>query len=337
MIRFLLRSRMLFRRSFRLSAAALLVSVLPALIAAQNPIGELAGSDASVKGSVELTGGGGGTQVISGSTVSAGMQNVSLRLQRGGEVRVCRGSSVSVTASSTGRELMIGLSSGTIETHYQLAASADTLMTPDFQIQLQGPGNFHFAISADERGNTCVQSLANNTGSILVTELMGDSSHQVKPQDQVFFRSGKASNAAPVVGNCGCPAPPAVLRAEATPPQPAPPPVSTPPAKLQTAAVPVLPLPAPPASPTSAPPPPDVTGEVHVEVDAPFVFRASQPIPPPEAPYNMARIQLSSLPLLPAATALEPPPEPPSPQVAQAAPKKKKKGFWSFLTSIFRG
>jgi hypothetical protein len=92
-----------------------------------------------------------------------------------------------------------------------------------------------------------------------------------------------------------------------------------------------------PAQPAT--PPPSVS-DVHIEVDAPFVFRATEPMPIPDPPYNIARIQLSALPVLPAAAAL--PPEVKQakavPQTAAAVkPRKKRKGLFAFLASIFGG
>lgn len=277
----------------------------------------------------------GGTGVMSGSTVSAGHENATIRLTRGGEVRLCRGSAMSLTSSTNGSEIMMGLSSGTMETHYSLANSSDSIMTPDFQIQLIGPGTFNFAISADERGNTCVQSMPSNSGSLRVTELMGDGVYDVKPSDQVFFRDGKVSNVAATVGSCGCSVTPRVIQASAAP-------APDSPSKILST-TPVLPSPLP-VSPSPNPQTAtavivDSPRDVHVEVDAPFVFRATDPRPVPDAPFNMARLYISGLPVLPTAE-VRPPEAAKSVQqqaMAQDKPKKKRKGFWGVIASIFRG
>jgi len=130
-------------QSIKLAGLLLSAVAISAEVAAQQSsdgsIGEVFASDANVRGSVILAAG--GTRVGSGSTVSsAGRSAASLRLERGGEVRVCPGTSVSVTAASKSKGLLLSLNSGTIETHYSVGSSADTVQTPDFRILFSGAG-----------------------------------------------------------------------------------------------------------------------------------------------------------------------------------------------------
>jgi hypothetical protein len=304
--------------------------------ATQQSIGEIFASDASVKGAVQLAGA--GMQVMSGSSVGAGKAPALLRLTRGGDVRVCPRTSLSISSSHNGRDLMLGINAGAVEADYSLAASADAILTPDFRILLPGPGKFHVAVGADAQGNTCVRPLANNAASVIVSELMGDGTYQVKPDEQVVFRNGKLSDPDHVVGECGCPGPPPVVRAAAVPEASSIASLRRPPLPPSLAIPLDAPQPPPPAP--SAPAGAAAANDVHVEVDAPFVFSASDPEPAPLA--QIVKLRFS------AAVPLPINPQPPQPAELRPTPLSpamvvevtpKKKGFFrkvrSFFASVF--
>jgi hypothetical protein len=228
-------------------------------------------------------------RTISGpSSISAVKNTAIVRLPRGGEVHVCPGTNVSVTPSQNGRDLMVGLSTGTIETHYNLGSSADLILTPDFRILLPGPGTFHFAVSADRQGNTCVRALEGNTASVVLSEMMGDASYQVHANEQAWFRSGRLHNVSSVVPpTCGCPVEMVpIMRAEETPPP-------APEAPLQEQRRPTAQVDSRGTGPAVTNPLPTAKrNEARVQVDAPFVFRAD----PARVPPTPAVAQLRLLP-----------------------------------------
>lgn len=148
-----------------------------------------------------------GSRVASGSTVAAREETAVLRLARGGEIRVCPNTTVSVATSPDGQSLMLGMNTGAMETHYHLNESSDSILTPDFRVVLPGPGEFNLAVNSDARGNTCVSSLAGTNSSVVVAEVLGNETYEIKPEQQALFRQGKMQSVEKPVAGCGCPPP----------------------------------------------------------------------------------------------------------------------------------
>jgi len=304
---------MRFRCYLPLLATALVSGMTPAIATAQQTIGELYATDASVKGSVILASS--GTSVLSGSSIQAGAQSATLKLERGGSLLVCEGTKLSITASQSGRQMLFSLNSGNLELNYPLGAEADTLLTPDLRLLLPGPGTVHVAVRITPQGDTCVQSLPWNVAAIVVSETMGDATYQVKPDEAVLFKGGHLAEASGYKGNCGCsksqPTPTQV--AKATPPPP------------------------PPAQPKPAQPvtPPPSSPEQHMAVEAPFVFRGDDPTP--DLTQNVAVLKLENNKVV----QLEPTVLPPanakkkSPPANNTQAKKESHGFFSKVGAFF--
>lgn len=295
------------------------------------PIGELFASDSSSSSAMQLAGS--GMSVYSGSELSAGIAPATLKLARGGQVRICANSGLNVTASGQG--LMLATGAGALEIEYELKQqSADVVMTPDFNVALVGPGTFHFALGINKKGDTCVKPMAGNTSEITFSELLGTGVYKTGPQQAMLFHGGKLDEISALSGECGCPPPPApVMRAEAQPD--AKPPDETPKQAQQVAVA---------NNETTSPLPPDKPGQVHVQVDTPFVFSARRGS---GRSYALAKVQFSTLPNVyfvqekvdPVVLVEKQPEVSPTPLAATSKPEEKpqkgKKGFMGRMKGFF--
>ena len=301
------------------------------------PLGELFASDTNGTKQVQLAGS--GMTVVSGSELSAGIAPATLKLYRGGQVRICPRSGLSVSAGGHG--LMLATGVGALELEYDLSQeSVDVLITPDFNVTLLGPGTFHFAMEVTKRGDTCMRPLPGNSGEITFSELLGTGSYKTKAGEAILFPGGKIEGHSLFSGECGCPPTAPVLRVENQP-------ASEPPQGKRDENI---PKPAEHVMVASDDPtdstPPEHPGQVHVQVDTPFVFNASSAA---KGSVAVAKLQISSLPNVffvqeevdpvvlsekPLEVSQKTEAEPPKP-VAHDQPKPEKKGFMGKLKGFF--
>lgn len=305
--------------------------LLPISAAAQSSvdIGELFASETTAHGPVLLAGT--GMSVASGSQVAAGKSVATLRLSRGGEIRLCPSAALTVSAVQNNlpqrsQELMLSMDTGSLELDYPLNDLADTLMTPDFKLTLAGPGVFHFAFGVNNRGDTCIKPLRGNNASLILTEMVGDAVYQVKQDEAVLFTGGKLSGKMPLDMSCGCPVPAPVIQAKVNEP-----PKSEQPPKPASQPKPAKSLAAQAPSDVTAPLPAEKPGDVHVQVDAPLVFRADQP----EPAYTVARIRFSALPNINLPQENEKPVVLKPGKGEVSAKDKEKKGFFGRIKGFF--
>ena len=272
--------------------------------------------------------------VLPGSELSAGMAPALLRLARGGQVRICPQSRVSV--NSGGQGMMLGMGVGAAEIDYGVAAGAtDVVFTPDFEIRLAGPAHYHFALGVTSSGNTCFKPLLGNTSGVVFSELLGQEIFGAGAEEATLFAEGKVGRRSALTESCGCPAP-AVKQAIVQPEPPAAPKAES----SSHAGTATAEATARPSSDQG-----DQPAQNHIEVETPFVFSGNAAA----VPGTVAKIQFSSLPNTVfaqedpepivlveshSAPAQETKAEPtPSPTPA----KKEKKGFMARFKGLFGG
>lgn len=298
------------------------------------PLGELFPADT---GSPQLQVVGTGMPVVAGSELSAGVAPARFRLNRGGQVRICPRTSVGVNSGTYG--LMFSMGSGAVEVDYRMAPrSADVLLTPDLSVRAVGPGIYHFAVGVNRQGDTCFKSLPGDTSMVVLSELMGTGVYKAEPGQAVSFSGGKLNAPKPLAGDCGCPLPAPTMVASA--------PVPVPPKPASNGNPPIPGGAAMVAnnSPT-APLPADQPGQVHIEVETPFVFNARSAAA--VKPYTVARLNFSNLPNvlflqekvdpvvlkeMPAKVSSR---DEPRAQVIAPGQKQEKKGFFGKVKGFF--
>ena len=315
------------------------------------PIGELFAGDGNAQ---VVQPAGAGMSVVPGSELSAGIAPARLRLYRGGQVRICPRSSLTVNSGPFG--LMFALGSGAIEIDYTLPLRAsegqggpevehrsDFLLTPDFSIHLAAPGKYHFALASNKQGDTCVRTLPGNSAAIEVSEVLSSASYRIPPQESILFHNGGLNGSTPLQAGeaCGCPEAPAVVQIAAGPP------IKPQEQRPQPEAAPIT-----ASTDTATPPvPQNHSGPVHAQVEAPFVFSGKDAAGP--RPYSVARLNFSSLPNLyfvqetvdpvvlvekPVVSVHDQDPLPVAATLdKKPSQKKEKKGFFGKLKGFFSG
>ncbi len=295
-------------RLFLLSIATVSLALV-SFANAQGPVGEVFASDASVHGSVTFAAG--GAQVMSGSQVAAGDRPAILKLARGGMVRICPKTILTVSSSLSGRSLLYSLDKGQIEFHFNLSSEADAVQTPDYRVQFIGPGHFDLAMCANNRGELRLRG-RNSSAAIIVSEMLGDGVYQAPAGSSLDFHGGSVRDVTPPDGTlCGCDEPP-VLKPEAP-----------------TAEV----------AETRGPPPPstELPPETHVQVEAPFVYSADAPND--EMMYTLAKLSTEDSMAAKLAPTVVPPQEGAKVQTvsdtAAEKPRKQSRGFFRKIGRFF--
>jgi hypothetical protein len=220
-------------------------------------------ADAKVTGAVDIQDG--EMRLASGAALAVRQRPAKLRLESGGELKVCANSAVHLASGANAGELMLSLDSGALELKSTLGQLSDVVITPDLRVLLSGPGTADFKMHVNQQGDTCIDNgLAGGPNAdapyVTVTEQFGTGVYRVQSGQRVMLEHGSVSAVVDQEKEpCGCP------------------PDAAGPTDFPLAQSEGLAPPPPPQTQPAVP-----VGQVHAEVTVPFVFNGSEHGNPPE-------------------------------------------------------
>jgi hypothetical protein len=318
---------------FVLSAAnpaATLAQPAPQASAPAQPIAYVETQGVSLAGPLSVANG--RAAIGNNSTVTAGDKTATVKLVRGGSLKVCASTSLHLSkdvapVSSRPSEpddagLMLALDRGAVEASYTTGKYSDVLLTPDLRILISGPGVADVRLRVNLQGDTCVDNRGDHAPYVTVSSLMDGGVYRVQPGQRVLFEHGSLGQVDDSESeSCGCPEDTPAVAPAAVAGKPVGGPSSTPADTAFPTAV-SEGLAAPPASPTTPVVP---AGQAHAQVTA-SLSSDTPPGPPPAQP---AQAQPETAPV---------PAQPPATPPAQPAPRRGIfHSIGHFFTRVFGG
>jgi hypothetical protein len=172
----------------------------------QQKIGSVAMQDATVAGTLEVTGG--RALLVGSSSVTARDHAAEVALERGGTVTICQTSGLhlsSGTVATGNAPLMLALDRGAIEVKMNASAN-DAVLTPDIRFSVKGGGPLDLRLRVTPNGDTCVEHRGTNAPTLVLSDSFGDATYELHAGQHVLFEHG---NLREVVDHesspCGCP------------------------------------------------------------------------------------------------------------------------------------
>jgi hypothetical protein len=183
-----------------------LASLWPLAGAAQTGVGSLKTEGVTIAGNVSIRDG--KAAIGNDAAITAGTQPAEVSLNRGGSVRVCAGSSMHVSISTTAAKrppVMVALDRGSIEIRTP-AEKTDAILTPDLRIELSDGAPLDLRIRVVPNGDTCVENAGKDAPMLHVTETFGNGAYFIRPGQRVLFEHGSLREVVDhETSNCGCP------------------------------------------------------------------------------------------------------------------------------------
>jgi hypothetical protein len=182
----------------------------------QGTIGSVAQKDASVAGGLKVQGD--RILLVGASSVTAREHTADIALARGGMVRVCQTSGVSLSAGasapvvgasspSAAVPMMLALDRGAVELKMQAVAN-DVILTPDLRFTVSHNGPIDLRVRVTRNGDTCVEQHESHAPVLLLSDTFGETTYEIYADQHVLFEHGKLREVVDHENSpCGCPEP----------------------------------------------------------------------------------------------------------------------------------
>jgi hypothetical protein len=174
------------------------------------------GAAMSVSGSMQALN---GRAFITGNgSITAGTKTAEVTLPYRGTLRVCASTTINIAADTSQPAggalpgLLMAIDHGAVEMSFANTprdANADTLMTPDFRIIINGSGASDVKVRLGTAGDTCIDNSGVAGPYVVVTSLFDSGAYRVQPGQRVMLQHGSLQEVVDQEKEpCGCPPPP---------------------------------------------------------------------------------------------------------------------------------
>ena len=153
--------------------------------------------------------------IAANASVVSGGQTTHVTLPYRGTLLVCAYTSVKLTADSSAPAgetpgLLMAMEHGALEMSFAAgranSKNADTLLTPDFRILINGSGAADVKVRLGPKGDTCIDNSGADGPYVLVSSVFEGGAYRVQPGQRVMFQHGSLHEVVDQETEpCGCP------------------------------------------------------------------------------------------------------------------------------------
>lgn len=171
------------------------------------------GHAAEVTGDLQVSNG--RAVITANASIASNSQTTHVTLPYRGTLLVCAYTTVKLTADSSAPAgempgLLMAVEHGAVEMSFAAgranSKNADTLLTPDFRILINGTGAADVKVRLGPKGDTCIDNSGADAPYVVVSSVFDGGAYRVQPGQRVMFQHGSLHEVVDQEKEpCGCP------------------------------------------------------------------------------------------------------------------------------------